>query len=321
MFKQLFSKGNAQPPSNSPSATKPNGIQSALSATSKAFSQFFGLGDAPASALTQVALDDLEDTLIRADVGLDLAVELTDAVRADKALQEPAALKAYLHKTFTTILQQTPNPTAQEPKAGQLLILMVVGVNGAGKTTLIGKLAHRWTQQGFKVCVAAGDTFRAAAEEQLSIWAERAGADLVQRDTSDAAAVVYDAIHHAQSTGANVLIIDTAGRLQNQFNLMEELSKIKRIIEREAPAHHAYEALLVLDANTGQNGMQQAKLFAEALQLTGVALTKLDGSAKGGIILNIAHQHRLPVKWVGVGEKITDVVPFELDGFLQGLLN
>ncbi|MBR1681578.1 signal recognition particle-docking protein FtsY [bacterium] len=199
-------------------------------------------------------------------------------------------------------------------------IYFVTGVNGVGKTTLIGKLAYQFKQSGKKVLVAAADTFRAAAEEQLDIWSKRAGADIVRKDKGDPAAVVYEAIEKAQNEHYDILLVDTAGRLQNKFNLMEELSKIKAVIDKKAP-ESLRECILVLDANTGQNGLQQAKVFTEAVNLTSVALTKLDGSAKGAIVLAIAKELKLPVKLIGVGEKMEDLKEFIPEDFINALFS
>ena len=201
-----------------------------------------------------------------------------------------------------------------------LNILFITGVNGVGKTTLIGKLAYQFKQGGKKVLVAAADTFRAAAEEQLDIWSKRAGADIVRKDKGDPAAVVYEAIDKAKNENYDILLVDTAGRLQNKFNLMEELSKIKSVIDKKAP-EALRECILVLDANTGQNGLQQAKVFTEAVNLTSVALTKLDGSAKGAIVLAIAKELKLPVKLIGVGEKMEDLKEFIPDDFINALFS
>ena len=198
------------------------------------------------------------------------------------------------------------------------MLYFITGVNGVGKTTLIGKLAHKFKVEGKRVLIAAGDTFRAAAEEQLDIWSKRAGADIVRRDKADPASVVYEAIQKAKNENYDVILVDTAGRLQNKFNLMEELAKIKSVIDKNAP-EHLRETLLVLDANTGQNGLQQAKVFTEAVNLTSVALTKLDGSAKGAIVLAVAKDLKLPVKLIGVGEKMEDLKSFAPDEFINAL--
>ena len=196
----------------------------------------------------------------------------------------------------------------------------LLGVNGAGKTTLIAKMAYQFKQEGKKVLIAAGDTFRAAAEEQLNIWSNRAGADIVRRDKADPASVVYEAIQKAKNEKYDVILVDTAGRLQNKFNLMEELKKIKTVIDKQAP-EALRESILVIDANTGQNGLQQAKVFSESVNLTCVALTKLDGSAKGAIIIAIAKEMKLPVKLVGVGEKMEDLKTFNPDDFIEALFS
>jgi fused signal recognition particle receptor len=199
-------------------------------------------------------------------------------------------------------------------------VILVVGVNGTGKTTTIGKLASRLSEHGHSVILAAADTFRAAAEEQLEIWAQRAGADFVGSERGgDPAAVAYDAIEAATARGRDVVIVDTAGRLHTQTNLMDELAKVRRVIERRLEGA-PHETLLVIDATTGQNGLQQARLFGEAVDVSGVALTKLDGSAKGGVALAIAHELGLPVKLVGVGEGIEDLRPFDPDDFARALL-
>jgi fused signal recognition particle receptor len=199
-------------------------------------------------------------------------------------------------------------------------VILVVGVNGTGKTTTIGKLASRLRDHGHSVIMGAADTFRAAAEEQLEIWAQRAGADFVGSERGgDPAAVAYDAIEAASARGRDVVIVDTAGRLHTQTNLMEELAKIRRVIQRRLEGA-PHETLLVIDATTGQNGLQQARLFSEAVDVSGVALTKLDGSAKGGVALAIAHELGLPVKLVGVGEGIEDLRPFDPDDFARALL-
>jgi fused signal recognition particle receptor len=199
-------------------------------------------------------------------------------------------------------------------------VILVVGVNGTGKTTTIGKLASRLSEHGHSVLLAAADTFRAAAEEQLEIWADRSGADFVGSERGgDPAAVAYDAIEAATARGRDVVIVDTAGRLHTQTNLMEELAKVRRVIERRLEGA-PHETLLVIDATTGQNGLQQARLFSEAVDVSGVALTKLDGSAKGGVALAIAHELGLPVKLVGVGEGIEDLRPFDPQDFARALL-
>ena len=253
-------------------------------------------------------LDEIEDTLISADLGVDYACELVEKIRKSK----PADVKEFLRDEFATLLSSCEKPEFTPN------IYLIVGVNGAGKTTLIGKLAYKLRQEGKKVLIAAADTFRAAAEEQLDVWAKRAGANIVRKDGGDPAAVVYEAIQKAQSY--DVLIIDTAGRLQNKYNLMEELSKIKSVIAKNMP-NASQESLLVIDANTGQNGLQQAKVFNQAVELTGVALTKLDGTAKGAIVLAIAKELGLPVKLIGVGEQIEDLREFDAQEFIDAIFD
>lgn len=265
---------------------------------------------------SEFALEDIEDTLISADLGVNYAAELVDNLRSKKNAK-PSELKNYLKDEFRKTLSEAGS-TELKYNNNELNIYFIAGVNGAGKTTLIAKMAYQFKQQGKKVLVAAGDTFRAAAEEQLNIWSERAGADIVRRDKADPASVVYEAVQKARNENYDVILIDTAGRLQNKFNLMEELKKIKTVIDKQAP-ESLRESILVIDANTGQNGLQQAKVFTEAVNLTSVALTKLDGSAKGAIIIAIAKEMKLPVKLVGVGEKMTDLKAFDADDFINAL--
>ena len=226
-------------------------------------------------------------------------------------------VKNYLKNEFLKTLKEAGDNNLYY-KDNELNIYFIAGVNGVGKTTLIGKLAYKFKNEGKKVLIAAGDTFRAAAEEQLDIWSKRAGADIVRRDKADPASVVYEAIQKAKNENYDVVLVDTAGRLQNKYNLMEELSKIKSVIDKNAP-ENLRETMLVLDANTGQNGLQQAKVFLEAVNLTSVALTKLDGSAKGAIVLAVAKEMKLPVKLIGVGEKMEDLKSFNSDEFIDAL--
>lgn len=267
---------------------------------------------------SEFVLDDMEDLLIRADLGVNYASELVDKLRNQDKIK-PSAVKNYLKNEFLSTLSSAGD-TKLNYKENDLNIYFVSGVNGVGKTTLIGKLAYRFKIEGKKVLIAAGDTFRAAAEEQLDIWSKRAGADIVRRDKADPASVVFEAIQKARTEGYDVILVDTAGRLQNKFNLMEELSKIKLVIDKNA-ADSLRECILVLDANTGQNGLQQAKIFQDAVNLTSVALTKLDGSAKGAIVLAIAKELKLPIKLIGVGEKMTDLKNFNSNEFIEALFN
>lgn len=267
---------------------------------------------------SEFVLDDMEDLLISADLGVNYAAELVDKLR-NQAKIKPSEVKEYLKTEFSKILE-TAGSNELNYTENALNIYFITGVNGAGKTTLIGKLAYKLKNAGKKVLIAAGDTFRAAAEEQLDIWSKRAGADIVRRDKADPASVVYEAIQKAKNENYDVILVDTAGRLQNKFNLMEELSKIKSVIDKNAP-ESLRECMLVLDANTGQNGLQQAKVFTEAVNVTSVALTKLDGSAKGAIVLAVAKEMKLPVKLVGVGEKMEDLKTFDKNEFIDALFN
>ena len=264
--------------------------------------------------------DELEETLILSDAGVDTAVDAVERLRSvtkERGLRGGTEVRAAFAEILTASLEAQDRELHLSTKPS---VILMVGVNGVGKTTTIGKLAARFTAEGKRVLLCAGDTFRAAAAEQLSVWAERAGASLVRHEEgSDPAAVVFDAIAAAKARGMDIVIIDTAGRLHNKRNLMNELAKIRRIIGRELPEADV-ETLLVLDATTGQNGLLQAKSFLEAASLTGVVLTKLDGTAKGGIIFAIARELALPVKFVGVGEQVDDLMPFDPAGFVDALL-
>ncbi len=265
---------------------------------------------------SQFVLDDMEDMLISADLGVNYACELVDKLR-NQTKVKPSEVKNYLkHEFLKTLNEAGDNNINYVDNA--LNIYFICGVNGVGKTTLIGKLAYKFKNEGKKVLIAAGDTFRAAAEEQLDIWSKRAGADIIRRDKADPASVVFEAIDKAQKEQFDVILVDTAGRLQNKFNLMEELKKIKSVIDKKAP-DALRECMLVLDANTGQNGLQQAKVFMEAVNLTSVALTKLDGSAKGAIVLAVAKEMKLPVKLIGVGEKMEDLKSFNSQDFIEAI--
>jgi len=262
----------------------------------------------------EAAWERLEEALIAADVGVPATAELVRRLEARGA--GLTDLRGALAEEITALLGEPGTLAVRERPS----VLLVVGVNGTGKTTTIGKLAHRLHERGLSVVVAAADTFRAAAEEQLEIWARRAGSDFVgSRRGGDPAAVAFDAIEAAQARGREIVIVDTAGRLHTQTNLMEELAKIRRVIaQRLDGAPH--ETLLVVDATTGQNGLQQARLFGRAVDVTGIALTKLDGSAKGGIAVSIAHELGLPVKLVGVGERQDDLRPFDPGDFAHAFV-
>ncbi|KRN75023.1 hypothetical protein IV73_GL000781 [Weissella kandleri] len=268
--------------------------------------------------------DDLEETLIKADVGAETAFQLTDELRDEVKLQNAKSKeevsKVVLDKLVEHYEQQGINEdaTMHFAKSGPTVILFV-GVNGVGKTTTIGKLAARYKQEDKKVLLAAADTFRAGATQQLQVWGERDGVEVIAGSAgSDPASVVYDGVQAAIEQQADILFVDTAGRLQNNQNLMQELAKMKRIIERELP-EQPMEVLLVLDSTTGQNAIQQAKLFKDSTDVTGIVLTKLDGTAKGGIILPIRNELHLPVKWIGLGEQVGDLQPFNAKDFAQSL--
>lgn len=265
--------------------------------------------------------EELEEILIGADVGVNTVMNLIEDLRVEvkkRKIEDAAELQPVLSEKLTDLLRGEQNNELKMNPDG-ITVILFVGVNGVGKTTTIGKLAHRFKQQGKKVIMAAGDTFRAGAIEQLEVWGQRAGVDVIkQQSGSDPAAVMYDAVQAAKQRGADVLLCDTAGRLQNKSNLMDELNKIYRVIQREIP-EAPHEVLMVLDATTGQNALNQAKLFGEKSGVTGLVLTKLDGTAKGGIVVAIRQELDLPVKLVGLGEKIDDLQPFDSEQFVHAL--
>ena len=265
--------------------------------------------------IDEFELENIETMLIKADLGVDLSVEITQEIQ-DKNIKS-SELKSFLKEKFTNILN---TDKAQELKfdSNKLNIYFVVGVNGAGKTTLIGKLANKFKKEGAKVLLVAGDTFRAAAEEQLDIWSQRAGVDILREDKANSSALAYKAIDKAREENYNVVIIDSAGRLQNKFNLIEELKKIKNVIAKKLEQDNL-ETILVLDATQGQNGLNQATVFNEAVDISAIAINKLDGSSKGGIILSISKQLNLPTKLIGIGEKIDDISEFNKDEFINAL--
>ncbi|WP_342541821.1 signal recognition particle-docking protein FtsY [Paenisporosarcina sp. FSL H8-0542] len=267
--------------------------------------------------------EELEDLLLQADVGVETVMELMDALRFEvqrKNMKDTAGIQSVISEKLVEIYE------SGEEESNELLIqedgltvILFVGVNGVGKTTTIGKLAHRLKQQGKTVMLAAGDTFRAGAIDQLQVWGDRVGVEVIkQSEGSDPAAVMYDAVRSAKSKGIDVLICDTAGRLQNKVNLMNELQKVHRVIEREVPGA-PHEVLLALDATTGQNALVQAQAFKDATNVTGIVLTKLDGTAKGGIVLAIRNKLHIPVKFVGLGEKMDDLQPFDTEKYVYGL--
>ena len=264
--------------------------------------------------------EELEEILVLSDMGMETAARIVAQLEQetiDRHLTRPAQVWKVLLEDLEKLMGEQDNTIVDDDR---MSVLMMIGVNGAGKTTTIGKLALQLKEDGRKVILAAADTFRAAAIDQLQVWADRAGVEMIShQEGSDPGAVVYDAAAAAKSRHADVLICDTAGRLQNKKNLMNELSKLFRILEKEFPDARR-EVLLVLDATTGQNALQQARLFSESAPITGIILTKLDGTAKGGVVISIASEMQIPVKYIGVGEKIEDLQPFRPKEFLQALL-
>lgn len=266
--------------------------------------------------------EELEEILIQADVGVQTVLELVDELRMQakrQKIEDSSELRPLIVEQFVQILQKSEQDTELNMQDHGLTVIMVVGVNGVGKTTSIGKLAHLFKKQGKQVLLAAGDTFRAGAIDQLEVWGERAGVEVIKhQEGSDPAAVIYDALQAAKSRKVDVLLCDTAGRLQNKVNLMEELNKVYRVIQREVPGA-PHETLLVLDATTGQNALSQARTFSDAAGVSGIVLTKLDGTAKGGIVIAIRNELDLPVKFVGLGEKIDDLQKFDVEQFVHAL--
>jgi len=265
--------------------------------------------------------EELEEVLIRSDVGVTTSLALVDRLRKavkTRKISVPSELAQVLQELIAELLgEEEPLIFAKQGPS----IILVVGVNGVGKTTTIGKLANQLKKDGKRVIMAAGDTFRAAAIDQLEVWGERSGIEVIKhREGADPAAVAYDAVQAAKSRSIDVVIVDTAGRLHNKVNLMEELRKVTKVIGREIPGA-PHEVLLVLDATTGQNALQQAKLFQEVAGVTGIVLTKLDGTAKGGVVLGIRGETQIPVKWIGIGEGIEDLRPFVPKDFAAALFN
>ena len=268
--------------------------------------------------------EELEDLLLQADVGFETVMELMDKLRFEvqrQNIKDTQGIQAIISEKLVEIYEQGEEDLIDlniQPQ-GELTVILFVGVNGVGKTTTIGKLAHRLKSEGKTVVLAAGDTFRAGAIDQLQVWGDRVGCEVIkQSEGSDPAAVMYDAIRAAKNRGADVLICDTAGRLQNKVNLMNELEKVHRVISREVP-NAPHEVLLALDATTGQNALVQAQTFKEVTNVTGIVLTKLDGTAKGGIVLAIRNKLHIPVKFVGLGEKMDDLQPFDAERYVYGL--
>ncbi|WP_196018583.1 signal recognition particle-docking protein FtsY [Enterococcus faecalis] len=295
-----------------------------LEKTRKTFGQRLNELFANFRSVDEDFFEELEETLIGADVGFDTSLKITEALRQEVKLRnvkKPAQVQNTIIEKMVDLYEEAGinenNAINLQPNG--LTVILFVGVNGVGKTTSIGKLAHQYKLEGKKVLMAAADTFRAGAIDQLVVWGERAGVEVVRGNAGgDPAAVVFDAVERAKAEQADVLLVDTAGRLQNKVNLMKELEKIKRVIQREIP-DAPHEVLLVVDATTGQNAMMQAKLFKETTDVTGLVLTKLDGTAKGGIVIAIRNELHLPVKLVGLGEGINDLEPFNANDFAMGL--
>ncbi|ELT8928650.1 signal recognition particle-docking protein FtsY [Enterococcus faecalis] len=295
-----------------------------LEKTRKTFGQRLNELFANFRSVDEDFFEELEETLIGADVGFDTSLKITEALRQEVKLRnvkKPAQVQNTIIEKMVDLYEEAGinenNAINLQPNG--LTVILFVGVNGVGKTTSIGKLAHQYKLEGKKVLMAAADTFRAGAIDQLVVWGERAGVEVVRGNAGgDPAAVVFDAVERAKAEQADVLLVDTAGRLQNKVNLMKELEKIKRVIQREIP-DAPHEVLLVVDATTGQNAMTQAKQFKETTDVTGLVLTKLDGTAKGGIVIAIRNELRLPVKLVGLGEGINDLEPFNANDFAMGL--
>lgn len=265
-------------------------------------------------------LEELEEALIMSDIGMETSVQIIDNLRTrakKEKIEDEEDIKKALREEMKSMLSELDNSLNIETTPS---VILVVGVNGVGKTTSIGKIANKLQKQGKKVMLAAADTFRAAAVEQLEIWANRVGCDIVKKEEgADPASVVFDAIKQAKANNVDVLICDTAGRLHNKKNLMDELSKINKIIDRELP-NSSKETLLVIDGTTGQNSISQTKAFKEIVNITGIVLTKLDGTAKGGVVIGISNENKIPVKFIGVGEQIDDMEEFNAEEFIKAII-
>ena len=265
-------------------------------------------------------LEELEEALIMSDIGMETSVQIIDNLRTrakKEKIEDEESIRKALREEMESMLSQLDNSLNIETTPA---VILVVGVNGVGKTTSIGKIANKLQKQGKKVMLAAADTFRAAAVEQLEIWANRVGCDIVKKDEgADPASVVFDAIRKAKANNVDVLICDTAGRLHNKKNLMDELSKINKIIDRELP-NSSKETMLVIDGTTGQNAISQTKAFKEIVNITGIILTKLDGTAKGGVVLGISNENKIPIKFIGVGEQIDDMEEFNAEEFVKAII-
>jgi len=302
-------------------------LNKGLEATKKSFFSKLGTAIAGRSEVDVAVLDDLEEVLITADVGVPTTLKIIDAIEARVAKDKylgTQELKVILQDEIQAILSAQETETAfsfSQNFSNKPHVIMVVGVNGVGKTTTIGKLSHQFTQAGKKVVLGAADTFRAGAIDQLQVWADRSGVALVRQEMgSDPASVAFDTIQSAVSQNADIVLIDTAGRLHNRVNLMNELTKVKRVMDKIVPAA-PHEVLLVLDGSTGQNAFEQAKQFTAATEVSALAITKLDGTAKGGVVMGISDQFNIPVKFIGVGEGIEDLKIFDSSAFVHSFFN
>ena len=295
-------------------------LKSGLSKTKSSFDEQINKAFSNFRKVDEDFLDELEELLIMSDIGMETSVKIIDNLRTKiklKNIQDEEEVKELLREEMKAILDEVDQDLHLDTKPS---VILVVGVNGVGKTTSIGKIANRLVKDGKKVVVAAADTFRAAAVEQLEIWANRSGSEIVKRDEGvDPASVVFDAIKKTKETNADVLIVDTAGRLHNKKYLMDELNKIQKVINKEMP-DSAKEVLLVLDGTTGQNAISQVKAFKQEADLTGLVLTKLDGTAKGGVVIGIVEENKIPVKFIGVGEQIDDMEKFNSDDFVKVII-
>ncbi len=291
------------------------GLKSRLTRTHNAI--MGGVESALAGSSKEEFLENLEEVLITADLGVQTSIEIVDGLRSETSARDPEKLKKYLQDTIFAILDPVDKPLKIHRSP---FVIMVLGVNGVGKTTTIGKLAARYKGDGKSVLLAAGDTFRAAAVEQLELWGEKTGCAVIkQSQGTDPGAVAFDAMKAAIGRYTNIVLLDTAGRLHTKSNLMEELKKVKRVAEKEIPGA-PHENLLVLDASTGQNALSQARLFNEAVGVTGIVLTKLDGTAKGGILVAIAKELKIPIRFIGIGEGLEDLKEFNAREFVEALI-
>jgi fused signal recognition particle receptor len=318
-------KGDSAPPETAGEPPEPerhgryfSRLKQRLAKTRQSFAEGFGRILTGKKKIDATVLEQIEELLITADVGVQTATELIDRISAAQ-VADVEELQKVLRTEILATLSQHAVPAPAVTQAPH--VIMVVGVNGVGKTTTIGKLAARFTAQGRSVLIAAGDTFRAAAADQLAIWAERAGAGIIRhKDGTDPAAVAFDAVEAALARHTDVVIVDTAGRLHTKVNLMEEIKKVKRSIAKRLP-EAPHEVLLVLDATTGQNALSQARLFHEALEVSGIALAKLDGTAKGGIVIAICQAFNIPLQYIGIGEAIEDLQDFDPEQFVEALFS